>query len=145
MGLPSKNPRDPRTYRHFARMDATGAVAAIVELADGAAPRVVDQSTAFLVEVTDLYPYDFRGVMVDLPPRVPPPSPPVVVNPDLPTPTELAALAAYRVALTAWRRAHEVSAQSVYLLLKASNMVGKPLTPAPRPPTARSRKKKVDG
>ncbi len=49
------NSREPeqRTFRHFAKLNEDGTVAAIVEVADGA-PRPVG---ALYVEVTDLWPY----------------------------------------------------------------------------------------
>lgn len=62
MGLPSGT-HDKRTFRHYAKLAEDGTVAAIVELADGA-PDLLDGDQSDYVEVTDLHPYDFTGMVL---------------------------------------------------------------------------------
>ena len=61
MGIPSGT-HDPRQFRHYAKMAADGSVAAIVEVADGL-PAPTDGEQSLYIDVTDLHPYDFRGVV----------------------------------------------------------------------------------
>ena len=70
MGLKSTT-RDPRTFRHFARMAADGTVAAVIALADGSLTAEafdrgedIDEAKNVYVDVTDLYPHDLRTARV---------------------------------------------------------------------------------
>lgn len=102
MGLPSGT-HDPRTFRHLAKLAKDGSVIAIVEVADGYADPIDGEQSRY-VEVTDLYPYDFAGVRVDLAAA---PLPPVFVTappldaPALPDALDTDALAAYDTAVKA--------------------------------------------
>lgn len=62
MSLPSGT-HDKRTFRHFAKLAADGSIAATVEVAAGF-PDPVDGEGHVYVDVTELHPYDFRGVKV---------------------------------------------------------------------------------
>ena len=61
MSLPDKH--DPRRFRHFAQLNAEGAVIATVEVADGL-PVPAGFAEQTVAEITDCYPYDFGGVVV---------------------------------------------------------------------------------
>jgi hypothetical protein len=49
--------RDTRTFRHYAVLDASGTVVAVIEQADGTTPT----GSGTTVEITDLYPHDVHG------------------------------------------------------------------------------------
>ena len=66
MGLPSGNPRDPRRYEHMAKVDATGVVVALVELAEGSGwESWTDSEGHRYVYLTDLVP-DQRNASIDV-------------------------------------------------------------------------------
>lgn len=56
MGI--KDPHDPREFQHHAVLASDGTVAAIVEVAAGS------EAPAGAIDVTDLYPYDFRTAKI---------------------------------------------------------------------------------
>ncbi len=66
MGLPSGNPRDPRKYEHLAKVDASGVVVSMVELAEGSGwESWTDGAGHRYVYLTDLAP-DKRNATVDV-------------------------------------------------------------------------------
>ncbi len=65
MGIASGS-HDQRTFRHYAKMGADGSVVAIVAVAEGS-PAPIDGEHSLYVDVTDVHPYDFRGVSIAMP------------------------------------------------------------------------------
>jgi hypothetical protein len=62
--------RDPRTYQHYAKLDAQGNVVAIVEVADsavqvGSDDEFTDEQKQVYVNVTNLHPHHLDGAKVD--------------------------------------------------------------------------------
>ena len=58
------DPHDRRTFQHYAKLNARGAVVAIVEVADGSTPPPGGE--AIYLDVTDAYPYDFTDVTIEV-------------------------------------------------------------------------------
>lgn len=60
---PIKDKHDDRKFRHFAKFNSDGTVAAVVEVAEDSQPPS-DQSDSLYIDFTDLHPMDLTKVKV---------------------------------------------------------------------------------